>query len=133
MKKILVTDYDNTFFQNEEELYNNIQMENKFMDDGNIFVIATGRSFLDISTEIKKYNIKFDYLIINHGSTIVSKDNEVLFNYHINDDIKSKVISDINFEKSIIYFGCNKLESRLDIHTPNLTKLHILYYIKLFD
>lgn len=42
MKKILVSDYDNTFYINDTDIKNNIDKVNKFRNKNNIFVIATG-------------------------------------------------------------------------------------------
>ena len=38
--KILVSDFDKTLFTDEYEL--NIELVNKFISEGNIFIIATG-------------------------------------------------------------------------------------------
>ena len=64
MKKILVSDYDNTFYINEYDIKNNIQNVEKFRNKDNIFVIATGRSYYDFNKKLKEYPIKYDYLII---------------------------------------------------------------------
>ena len=47
MKKILVSDYDQTFYLNDEDIERNKKEVEKFEKDGNIFAIATGRSFFD--------------------------------------------------------------------------------------
>ena len=47
--KVLVSDYDKTLDINIDE---NIKSINTFRKEGNIFVIATGRSLLDISKKI---------------------------------------------------------------------------------
>ena len=52
MKKLLVADYDNTFYTNEEQLYKNIKDIKKFQKEGNIFVISTSRSWKSIKEEI---------------------------------------------------------------------------------
>ena len=43
MKKILVSDYDRTFYLNKEGIKKNIEAVEKFRKNGNLFVIATGR------------------------------------------------------------------------------------------
>ena len=42
--KLLVCDYDQTFYTNELDIQENIKWSHLFMKD-NIFMIATGRSF----------------------------------------------------------------------------------------
>ena len=47
MKKILVSDYDQTFYLNDEDIEKNKTSVKKFRDKGNIFIFATGRSYMD--------------------------------------------------------------------------------------
>lgn len=78
MQKILVTDYDNTLYLNDEQIEDNIQKIKQFINKGNIFIIATGRSYIDISKMISKYNIPFNYLICNDGGTIFDNNGKLL-------------------------------------------------------
>ena len=43
-KKVLVVDYDRTLFINNSDMLNNINSINKFRENGNICIIATGRT-----------------------------------------------------------------------------------------
>ena len=45
--KVLVSDYDKTFYVNEFDIKKNIKTVQEFRNLGNIFIIATGRSYLD--------------------------------------------------------------------------------------
>ena len=47
MKKFLISDYDRTFFIDNNSIKYNIEKVKEFRDNGNIFAIATGRSFYD--------------------------------------------------------------------------------------
>ena len=91
MKKILVSDYDNTFYTNEEQLYKNIENIKKFQEEGNIFVISTSRSWKSIKKEIDEYKIPFDYLCCNTGGTIFDNKGSSLFVGNISDSIINKV------------------------------------------
>ncbi len=75
MKKILVSDYDGTFYINEDDIKNNIKKVKEFRNKNNIFVIATGRSYYDFEKKLDKYPFKYDYLILNHGATRNKKKN----------------------------------------------------------
>ena len=83
MKKFLVSDYDGTFYLNDKDIINNIKKVNDFRKRGNIFVIATGRSFLDFTKKLQQFDIQYDYLIINHGATILNKNHEIIRNYPV--------------------------------------------------
>ena len=52
MKKILVSDYDKTFYLNDEDIEKNKIAVEKFRKERNVFVIATGRSYYDIQKKI---------------------------------------------------------------------------------
>ena len=79
MKKILVSDYDQTFYIGDEDIEKNKIAVNRFRNKGNIFIIATGRSYEDFMEKKKQYNIKYDYVIIDHGAMILDKDNNIIF------------------------------------------------------
>ena len=123
--KILVSDYDKTFYTDEENIKINIEKVNQFMKN-NLFVINTGRSYLDFKKKEKIYNIKYNYLVINHGASIIKK-NEIIYNIPINNNIKKQIINDLDIKYSTEIFTCSGLESRLTLENDNLTKIHIKY------
>jgi len=125
MKKILVSDYDDTFYINEEDVLENVRLLNENYDKF-MFIIATGRSFYDYNKKRKLYNIKSEYVIINHGASII-KDDKLIYNESINEKIKNELIRDLEIDNCQEYFMCSGLDSRVDINTKNLTKIHIKY------
>lgn len=125
MKKILVSDYDDTFYINDEDVLENVRSLNENYDKF-MFIIATGRSYYDYDKKRKLYNIKSEYLIINHGASIL-KDDKLIYNVSIDEAIKNELISDLEINNCQEYFACSGLESRVDINTKNLTKIHIKY------
>lgn len=125
MKKILVSDYDDTFYINEEDVLENVRLLNENCDKF-MFIIATGRSFYDYDKKRKLYNIKSEYVIINHGAFII-KDDKLIYNESINEKIKNELIRDLEIDNCQEYFMCSGLDSRVDINTKNLTKIHIKY------
>lgn len=76
--KILATDFDETLFT-EKDYYRNIEYVNKFVDQGNLFVIATGRYKDHLLKDISNTNLKFDYLICNDGGIIFDKDLNIVY------------------------------------------------------
>lgn len=123
--KMLVSDYDSTFYINEDDIKRNVQAVDCFMKN-NYFVIATGRSYLDFIKKKKKYSINYNYLIINHGATII-KENDVIYNSYIDNEIKDKLIEKIDFSAPVNYFCCSLLDSRVSLNTKNITKINIEY------
>lgn len=89
MSKILVSDYDNTFFENEEKIKINVKSINKFREKGNIFVLSTARSIESMQREIEKYDIKYDYLICSTGAVIVDNKGRVIYSNYIEEQEKN--------------------------------------------
>ena len=129
-KKILVSDYDQTFYLNDEDIEINKKAVAKFRKEGNIFIIATGRSYFDYHNELEKYNFEYDYVIINHGATILDKNDDVFANFSINNEIINNIKKDLQLNKSIKSFCCSKLESRVDFEHNDLTKINVKYNSK---
>lgn len=125
--KILVSDYDGTFYINDEDIEVNKKAVCEFEKQGNIFMIATGRSYLDFKNEAKAYNIDYNYVILNHGATIIDSNDNILYNVTIDNNIISKIKNEICIEKSINHFCCSGLESRAYISHNDLTKIHMKY------
>ena len=115
MKKVLVSDYDRTFYLDDIDIEKNKKVLKEFMDLGNIFILATGRSFFDFRKVVTKYNISYNFAIINHGATILDSHNEILYESYISNDIINDLILDLNLEKTVNNFLCSRLESRVSI------------------
>lgn len=126
MKKIVVSDYDNTFYRNDDDIEKNKLKVKEFMELSNIFIIATGRSYLDFMEKEDLYKIKYNYLILDHGATIL-KYNEIIFTETINNSIKEDLLYDLQPDDITWSFACCKLESRVSFQEKDLTKIHVRY------
>lgn len=124
---MLVSDYDQTFYINDNDIETNKKAVEQFQNKGNIFVIATGRSYLDFKNKLDLYNFNYDYVILNHGATILDKDNNIFANYSIDSNIIKDIYEDLNIKESINSFNCSELESRVDFNHQNLTKINVKY------
>jgi len=124
--KILVSDYDRTFDLDENMIKKNIESIKEFQNKGNIFVFATGRSYYDFLKKKDKYNLIYDYVLLNHGATILDNEDNVLDNYPINENYL-EIKKYLKLEKSIMSFCCSKLDSRVDFNHSNLTKIAVRY------
>lgn len=92
MKKILISDYDGTFYQNDIDTKKNIDKVNEFRTLDNLFVLATGRSYVDLKQKIDKYEIPYDYLILNHGALLLSKDLEILKVFTLDKELVDSIL-----------------------------------------
>ena len=130
MKKMLVSDYDQTFYLNDEDIEINKKEVKKFRDKGNIFIMATGRSFLDFKNKVNMYDLVYDYVILNHGATILDKNDNIIFNFPIYNEVIGNIKNEICLDKSIKNFCCSGLESRVNFNHSDLTKIHVEYDTK---
>lgn len=126
-KKLLVSDYDQTFYINDEDIEENKKLVERFRKKGNIFIIATGRSYLDFQDKVNKYKLEYDYVIINHGATILDKNDNVLFNFSINNVVINDIKKDLHLSQTLNHFCCSKLESRVGFEYNDLTKINAKY------
>lgn len=108
--KILISDYDQTFYLNDEDIEINKKAVAKFRKEGNIFVIATGRSYIDFYDKLNKYDFEYDYVIINHGATILDKDDNIIVNFTINNNVIKKIKEDLQLEKDMTNIIIEKKE-----------------------
>ena len=127
VKKILVSDYDQTFYISDEDIEKNIIAVNEFRKRGNIFVIATGRSYFDFKSQVNLYCLEYDYVILNHGTTILDNKDNIISNFSIENEIIESLKNDLDIEKSVDGFCCSRLESRVDFDYKDLTKINIKY------
>ena len=70
--KILASDFDDTlYFENDsEKTKKNVEQIKKFVSQGNIFCIITGRNYTDLKQLLNQYNIPYTYLICEDGAKI---------------------------------------------------------------
>ena len=129
-KKILISDYDQTFYLNDNDMEKNKIAIKEFREKGNLFVIATGRSYFDFRNKAILYNIDYDYVIINHGATILDKQNNILANFPLKNEIIPYIKRDLRLDKLVKGFCCSKLESRVDFNYKDLTKINVKYDTK---
>ncbi len=101
MKKILISDYDGTFYQNYIDIKKNIDKVNEFRTLDNLFVLATGRSYVDLKQKIDKYEIPYDYLILNHGALLLSKDLEIIKVFTLDKELVDSILEYVSDNKDI--------------------------------
>ena len=97
--KCVISDFDGTLFC--DDLNENLNSINNFVNDGNIFIIATGRTYESIKNEVNKYNIPCSYLICSDGSCIYDKENNLIYSNYFSDNQKNNITEIIKENKKI--------------------------------
>lgn len=122
MKKILASDYDGTFYLNEKDLQKNIEEIKKFRRKGNIFVIATGNNYEEFMKTVIKFDIEYDYLILDDGGAIIDKDNNMVDTNFI-DTCVIKEIYEMMKNESYNIAMFNQWKKEKEYQEKNITKI----------
>ena len=77
--KILASDYDGTMKYGDHVTEEDIAAIRQWKDEGNLFVIDTGRSMESILEESRKYRLPVDYYITNNGGMLFDVEGKELF------------------------------------------------------
>jgi len=125
--KMLVSDYDRTFYLNDADMARNAEGIRAFRNAGNIFVIATGRSLPDFKRKFAQYPFAYDYVILNHGATIVDGNDNILYNTTIVDGIAPEIQKILELGKAERTFCCTDRRNDLSFSDKNLTKIYVKY------
>ena len=122
MKKILASDYDGTFYLNDSDIQNNINEIRKKKKNGNIFLIATGNNYEAFMKPIRKYNIEYDYLVLDDGGAILNKDGKMIYTTFIEPKVVKELYEMIKNESdNIAEFSQWKMEK--EYNEENITKI----------
>ena len=127
--KLVVSDFDLTFFDSNYE--ENIKLINSFVQKGNMFVIATGRSFELLKKDIKNKNIDFKYLICSDGSVVFDKIviNKIIEQLQNDTNLRFLDIDANVFGISAIYAIFNSMEYAEKVLNGFLNKYEVSGYV----
>lgn len=102
--KILISDFDDTLYT--LNYLKNIEKIQEFVNNENMFIIATGRNYTQLLEDIEDYYVPYFFLICDDGAGIYSRKGEVLFKKYINKDIALDIFNILrnNREISEAYF-----------------------------
>jgi len=85
--KLLVSDYDGTFYTNKENIYINCQKVKEFIENGNMFVLSSGRSYDSLINKVNEYNIPYSYLACADGSFLFDRERRMHYANIISHDV----------------------------------------------
>jgi HAD superfamily hydrolase (TIGR01484 family) len=123
--KLLVSDYDDTikvmnFFGNSYIPKDTINNINDFRSNGNLFMIATARTYNSIMFEVKDYSIPYDFISCLNGACIYDRDGLIF----------SKDMVEFNIDRLKKIYSCiYKIEQFKDKDKT----LYYYFYIKLLE
>lgn len=111
--KILVSDFDDTLYT--LEYLNNIEKIQKFVNNENMFIIATGRNYTQLLEDIDEFYVPYFFLICDDGAAIYNRKGESLFKQIMDSSIAQNIFNKLRKSKEIseLYFD-NGEEYSLD-------------------
>lgn len=116
--KILASDFDNTiyFLDDEEKNIRNSEAIRKFISQGNIFCIITGRNYSDLKLLLNKYKISYSYLICEDGAKIFNNVDYCLDTINLDKETIEKTIPILENMNADYYLddGYNKTTNTSD-------------------
>lgn len=123
--KILVSDYDDTFYTSKYNIKLNVKKIKEFREAGNLFAIATGRGFESIKHAINTYQIPYDYLICMDGLTTFDSEDNILWSKPFNDN-ENEIINTLisNFSHFKLSSSFTATENDKDILGYSLLSPH---------
>lgn len=123
---ILVTDFDNTLYShsNPQVLTDNLRTAQSFRQAGNKFVLATGRNASSLGRVLPDYDKYFDYVILDNGAVCLNRNNEIVFQYTIPEEmargISQRISKKYSNEVAFVYYHNAKEWPTLDHDTTKL-------------
>lgn len=124
----LISDFDGTLY--DDNLINNINSVKNFINDGNIFVIATGRVFESIKNKTKELDIPYSYLICSDGSVIYDKNDKVIYNKYLDSNIKDEIINKLQNDKRVSLINLDNNCKLIECSSHNASRIVAKTYIE---
>lgn len=127
--KCIVSDFDGTLF--DDNFDNNVLLIKKIVKNGNIFVLATGRTFKSIKNAIKDHNIFYKYLICSDGTCIYDSNDNLIYEKTMSYDLMFKILSkifeiddsvQIKYDNNIDICDSDEKVGRILVNTDVVTK-----------
>ncbi|VEU81254.1 HAD-IIB family hydrolase [Haploplasma axanthum] len=121
----VASDFDGTLLINNEVKKSDIEAIKEFRKNGNIFSICTGRPINSVLTELKKYQVPFDYIIGVNGAIATNQKIEVMYSHEL-DSRTVHLIQDILSKHNVKeYMLSNGIDQARIIGEQNINKLDV--------
>lgn len=131
MSKLLASDIDGTLLLNKKIHHKSIENIDKFKNDGNLFILSTGRALCELDNIISKYKLDVDAYVLCNGAFILDSSLNIIENYKINASIVYEIskyaLESKDFRVSVLDDHTNYiLKSKDLLKSRNVFNLNIL-------
>lgn len=84
---LIACDFDGTLKINDQVNPKDIEAIKLFRQQGNKFVVCTGRTINSVYHQLLKYEIPFDYIIGVNGAITINPDYDIVFSHNFTTDV----------------------------------------------
>ena len=131
MSKLLASDIDGTLLLNRKIHHKSIENIDRFKNDGNLFILSTGRALCELDSIINEYKLDVDAYVLCNGAFILDKSLNIIEDFKIDSDIVYKiskyVLSTNNFTLSVLDgYKSYLIKSKSILKARNLFNLNSL-------
>lgn len=98
--KAIVSDFDGTLYKNDKILYQD--KINKFVNAGNIFIIATGRNMGSLNRDLEKFNLNVSYFVCNDGALILDQFMNIIYRNDIESSMIRPLINELKGDENVL-------------------------------
>ena len=131
MSKLLASDIDGTLLLNKKIHHKSIENIDRFKNDGNLFILSTGRALCELDSIINEYKLDVDAYVLCNGAFILDKSLNIIEDFKIDSDIVYKiskyVLSTNNFTLSVLDgYKSYLIKSKSILKSRNLFNLNSL-------
>lgn len=131
MSKLLASDIDGTLLLNKKIHHKSIENIDRFKNDGNLFILSTGRALCELDSIINEYKLDVDAYVLCNGAFILDKSLNIIEDFKIDYDIVYKiskyVLSTNNFTLSVLDgYKSYLIKSKSILKARNLFNLNSL-------
>ncbi len=95
MVKLLVSDFDRTLYVGSCISHRTLLAVRTWMEQGNLFAVATGRDEESIRCKLGNYGLEADYLICNNGARVAAWKGDLLFHDEIDIRTVREIVADL--------------------------------------
>lgn len=122
--KLLVSDFDNTFSTSINDIKINCIEIAKFMGEGNVFALSSGRSYVSLLNVVRKYGIPHNYLTCFDGISLYDNNEKLLCKYEMDRKIVDSLylLKKYDIHKTIYYvYGNDYVEKKMNLPISSIS------------
>lgn len=98
--KIVISGFDGALYSNNQIACP--EKINKFVKDGNTFIVATGRNIALLKRDIDKYGLNVNYFICNDGAMILDQFLNVIYRTDIDDTMIRSLYNELRDDANVL-------------------------------